>query len=788
MPGNIRRLESAFVATSSAPPRPGVGSVVKRILVGRRQPTYRLEHTLLPKVLALPIFSSDALSSVAYATEEIMVVLLAASLGSRDLILPIAIAIGALMAIVVASYVQVCKGYPSGGGAYIVAKDNLATLPALVAAGALLVDYILTVAVSVVAGVVAVVGAAPSLGRYAVEISVIALVLLTVVNLRGVRETGSIFAFPTYAFIFSMLATIVFGLGKCAISGCPSAVGQHVVPIAGYAKTFAPVGLFVVLHAFSSGATALTGVEAISNAIPAFRRPQAKNAQETLIMMGTVAVTLFIGISFLATRIHGIVPPGPGQRSVVGQLAFAVFNGGFPFYVVQIFTALILVLAANTAYQGFPRLLAILAQDRFVARQFRNLGDRLVFSNGVVVLAVAAGVLIAAFDANLDKLIQLYVVGVFTAFTLSQIGMVKHWLRVKQKGGDEATGWRRSAAINAVGAVATAIVLVITAYTKFIDGAWISIAGMGVLVMVMYSIHRHYIAVRAQLRRRVVEPRTPRNHVVLLVPALDEATAEALGYVRSIRPTDLHAVHLSEEGFSVELAGKWLDFTRGTPELEPLPSADGSLLDRVRAYLDGIPRESGDFVTVVLPELIKKPSMTYLLRHPELLRLKAGLLRERRIAVADVPVVMEEGTPTGLDGQALVPQRTVALVFVSGVHDATVRAVNYARSLQAQETRAVFFALDPKESERIAQDWVERGMGIPLEITEAPFRDLSGPMLDEVRRYTARPETVVSAVIPELIPKKWRHYLLHRQTALFVKRLFLFEERVILSSVPFLLE
>jgi hypothetical protein len=276
--------------------------------------------------------------------------------------------------------------------------------------------------------------------------------------------------------------------------------------------------------------------------------------------------------------------------------------------------------------------------------------------------------------------------------------------------------------------------------------------------------------------------------VVLLVPEVNAATAEALGYARSIHPTDLHAVHLSADGFSMELAGRWLDFTRGTPELEPLPRADGGLLDRVRVYLEGVPRESGDFVTVVLPELIENPSLSYLFRRYDLVRLKAGLLRERRIAVADVPVLLSEGEPVGVDARPLEPQRTVILVFVSGVHDATVRAVNYARSLHGGETRAVFFALDPKDSQRIAEEWAERGLMVPLEITDAPFRDLASPIIDEVRRFTARPETVVVAVIPELIPRKWQHYLLHRQTALFVKRLLLFEERVVLTSVPYLLE
>jgi amino acid transporter len=744
-----------------------------------------MEHTLLPKVLALPIFASDALSSNAYATEQIMVVLLASSAASRHLIMPIAIAIGALMSIVVASYVQVCKGYPSGGGAYVVAKDNLAVAPALVAAAALLVDYVLTVAVSVVAGVVAIVGAAPSLGHYAVELSIGAIVLLTLVNLRGVRETGAIFAFPTYAFIFSVLAMIVVGFVKCA-GGCPSAVSQHVQPIAGFATTLAPVGLFVILHAFSSGATALTGVEAISNAIPAFKRPQARNAQTTLVLMGTISVGLFLGISWLATHIHGVVPPAPGQRSVVGQIAYATFGGGVGFYGVQVFTALILVLAANTAYQGFPRLLAILAQDRFVPRQLRNLGDRLVFSNGVVVLAGAAAVLIVIFEANLDKLIQLYVVGVFTAFTITQIGMVKHWLAVRTQSPDRARGWRRSAAINVVGAVATAVVLVITAVTKFTQGAWISIVGMGAIVMIMYSINRHYLAVREQLRQRRVEPRTSRNHVVLLVPALDAATTEALGYVRSIRPTDLHAVHLSREGFSVDLAGRWLELTRGYPELEPLLNEEGSsITDLVRRYLDGIPRDSGDFVSVVIPEMVEKSSFTHLLRHPGLFRLKAALLRERRIAVTDVPVVGNGDGTRNVGGRALTPQRNVALVFVSGVNDAAIRAVNYARSLQALETRAVYFALDHGEVEKVIADWFARGPGIDLDVVDAPFRNLADPMLQEVRRYTSRPETVVSLVIPELIPKRPTQYLLHRQTALFVKRLFLFEPNVVLTSVPY---
>ena len=399
-------------------------AIFKTILLGRSQPSWNVEHSTLPKVLALPILSSDALSSVAYATEQIMLVLLAVSAGAFHLIMPISIAIAVLLAIVVASYVQVVKGYPSGGGAYVVAKDNLGTVPALVGASALLVDYVMTVAVSVVGGVLAVVSFAPSLAGAKVEMSIAFVILLTIANLRGVREAGLTFAAPTYLFIASIFAMIVVGLVRCSVGGCPQA--PAVPPIEGLARAAGPIGLFVILHAFSSGATALTGVEAVANAVPLFQRPQAKNAQRTLMLMGVTAIAMFVGVSFLATQTH---PTVSENHSVVSQIADAVFDHGIGFYLVQVFTTLILVLAANTSYQGFPRLSAILAQDSFLPRQFRNVGDRLVYSNGIVVLSLVASVLIVAFDANLDRLIQLYIVGVFTAFTLSQAGMVRHWLK-----------------------------------------------------------------------------------------------------------------------------------------------------------------------------------------------------------------------------------------------------------------------------------------------------------------------------------------------------------------------
>ena len=549
------------------------------------------------------------------------------------------------------------------------------------------------------------------LAHYTVEISIGCVLLLTLANLRGVKETGALFAFPTYAFVASIFAMIAVGFVECATSGCPSAASQHVQPIADLAQTAAPLGLFVVLHAFSSGSTALTGVEAISNGVPAFKHPQSRNAATTLAVMGVMSITMFLGISWLAVHVHGVVPPGPGQRSAVGQIAFAVFGGGFGFYIVQAFTAAILILAANTSYQDFPRLSSILARDRFMPRQFANRGDRLVFSNGVIVLATLASLLIWAFAGSLDALIQLYVVGVFTAFTLSQAGMVVHWRRVRAAGKVDARKVRTSILINAVGAVFTGVVLVIIALTKFLEGAWISIVAVGVLVLCFKAVHRHYSAVGQQLRQQRVRARVPSNELVLVVPSVDAATAAALGYLRSISRNGVRAI--STVPITKAMEQRWRAMSGGNPELESVPSGHG-LLAPIRTRLAGLDRGPGDFVTVALPEIIRGGSLfRYLVRRRAFIRLKAGLLRERQIAVTSVPFVVGDAGDHGADSSAEPAQRTIALVFVSGIHDASIRAVNYARSLGALETRAVYFALDPGEVERVIADWFDRNPEIP---------------------------------------------------------------------------
>jgi len=770
------------MANTDAPIAPT--GVLKRVVLGRAFSSAGLEHTLLPKILALPVFASDALSSVAYATGEILIALTLVTMRPQPYVLPIAVAIGSLMIIVVASYRQTVRAYPSGGGAYIVSRENLGTVPALIAASALLFDYMMTVVVSIVAGVFAIGSALPWANEHKVLLSIGFVIFVTLANLRGSRESGTLFAIPTYGFVISIAILLAIGLGRC-VSGCPE-VGIESEPLHDAATTAEAVGLFAMLRAFSLGATALTGVEAISNGVPAFRRPQAHNAATTLAIMGGIAVSMFLGISWLATHVEGVV--ASEERSVVAQIAIAVFgNSSIGFFIVQFFTATILILAANTAYQDFPRLASILARDRFMPHQFVNRGDRLVFSNGVIVLGALSCLMIFLFDASLSVLINFYVVGVFTSFTLSQSGMVRHWMLEGRKGSGASPGWRRSIVINVVGAVTTGVVLVVVVVSKFGQGAWLSILIMAVLVPGFYSIHHHYTNVRRQLGAGRVRPgATGENHLVLLVRDFDVATAEAVGYLRSFRPEDIRPVFPSRGGeVSPDVQARWRTFVGpGIPDLMAI--APTNLTAGIRSVVDSIDRGPDDFVTVVVPELLRSQGLfSYLVRSSDLVRLKASMLRTPNVVVTDVPVVLEAGSPSGAGGKPLIPQRTVTLVLLSSINDVSVRAVNYARTLDATVTRAVYFDLDPEAAVSIGESWFEVVEGVPLDIVEAPFRDLSTPMLAEVRRYTERPGTIVNVVIPEYIVARWWQLPLHGQTALFVKRLFLFEERVLLTSVAY---
>jgi amino acid transporter len=749
--------------------RPERLGAVKRVLVGRPRASGEIHDTLLSKTLALPIFSADPLSSVAYATEAAMVVLIGVSAVALHAVLPISIAIAAVLAIVVVSYTQTVRAYETSGGAYVVAKENLGTLPSLVAAAALLVDYVLTVAVSVTAGVLAVTSAAPSLASHKVGLSLFFVLLLTVVNLRGVRESGIIFALPTYGFVAVMYVLIATGVVRCVAGTCPQATVPH--PLAAGAGA---LGLLVVLRAFASGASALTGVESISNGVNAFRLPHGRNAALTLVAMGVMAITLFLGVSYLAVETHA----APSSSvSVLSEVARATFpsssSSSFLYYAVQAFTFAVLVLAANTSYQGFPRLAAVLARDRFFPRQFVNLGDRLVYSNGIIVLAAISSLLIWAFKANVIALIHLYVIGVFTAFTLSQAGMVRYWLR------KEKPGWRRSAVVNGAGAVATGIVALLVIESKFTQGAWAVIVAIPVLIAGFYGIHRHYRKIARRLRAGVAAvaaapPAT--NDVVLFVDSADAALDEALWYARRIAGDGFRAIHVPGGDTDPGLRPKFRQLTELRPDLEVLTPEDGRV-DAVIEYLWGLPRGESTFVTVVVPELFKSRSLTAAtLRGPEF-RLKLRLLTQPGVVVTDVPVLAEDA---GLG----IPRRGSVRILVSGAHAATMRAVNYAGTLGFEDTRAVFFAFDAEEAARMEHDWRERQLPIPLEIEEAPFRDLGDPLLRHLRGITADPEAVAVTIMPELVISGAGR-LLHNQRALYIKRLLLFEPRVILASVPY---
>ncbi len=766
---------------TTAPPRRSRG-LAKRLLVGRAKQSAQLEHTLLPKFIALPVFASDPLSSNAYATEEILLVLLAASAASVHLVMPIALAIALLMTIVVTSYRQTVRAYPSGGGAYIVSKDNLGTMPGLVAAAALLIDYVLTVSVSVSAGVLAISSAFPSLREHLVLMSLGFVVLLTLANLRGVKEAGSVFALPTYAFVASVFVMVIVGITRCA-GGCPAA--EAIEPAHELAAVAGPVSLFAVLHAFSSGSTALTGVEAISNGVQAFRRPQALNAARTLGVMGVMAVTMFLGISWLATHIPGITVSH--ERSVVAQVAHAVFGGGLGFYVVQALTAAILVLAANTAYQDFPRLSSILARDGFMPSQFKNRGDRLVFSNGVIVLAILAAALIYAFDADLSRLIQLYVVGVFTSFTLSQAGMVRHWLRERERGSDAEKGWRRSIAINTVGAVTTGIVLVVITGTKFVHGAWIVITAMPFIVGGLVAVHRHYDHVRQALRaRRLQVDRDARHRFVFLVRDLGPATNEALAHVRALRPETIAGLYVGNPDSYEEAAAGWARKAPRSGALERLPAGPG-VIRAVQTFLRSQQHDEHTFLTVVVPEEVTGSSWWQAAtRQRFAFLLKARMLFTPNVAVMNEPLVPEErelaASRAGVERETM---RSVVLIPVGAVHDGTVRALSYARTLGAAHVEAVYFVADPEDVSDIADEWMDVGHDVPLSFVEAPYRDLGPPLLEEVRRHTKRADTVVTVVLPEFLVTRWWELLLHGQTALFIKRLLLVEPQTVVVSVPY---
>lgn len=639
-------------------------SLLKRLLLGRPFRSDRLQHTLLPKRIALPVFASDALSSVAYAPDEILLTLSIAGASAFFFSPWIALAVVVVMLTVVASYRQNVHAYPSGGGDYEVATVNLGPRAGLAVASALLVDYVLTVAVSVSSGVANLGSVVPFVATHKVLIAVIAVVVLTAMNLRGLRESGTAFAIPTYGFVIVIGGMLLTGLVRIFILGddlrAPSAglqiEAEH--SVTGFAL------IFLLLRTFSSGCAALTGVEAISNGVPAFKTPKSKNAATTLLLLGTIAVSMLVGIIWLA-KLTGLQfvedpsqiisgPDGYVQKTVTTQLGQTVFgDGSVLLYVVAGMTALILFLAANTAFNGFPVLGSILAQDRYLPRQLHTRGDRLAFSNGIVFLAVFAVVLIIGFQAEVTRLIQLYIVGVFVSFTLSQAGMIRHWNRHLRNERDPEARARmiRSRAINAFGMVMTGVVLVIVLLTKFLLGAWIAIAAMAVIYLVMLAIRRHYDRIAAELEpteQRAVLP--ARNHAIVLVSKLHQPTLRAIAYARATRPDTLTAVTVNvDDKDTRDLQADWE--RRELPV--PLTVIDSPYREITRPILNFVAstrRESPrDVVTVFIPEYVVGRWWENLLHNQSALRLKGRLLFEPGVMVTSVPWQLASTASKNLD-------------------------------------------------------------------------------------------------------------------------------------------
>jgi len=675
-----------------------VAAELKRFIIGRALRTEQAAHERLSKKTALAVFSSDALSSTAYATEEILLVLAVAAVygqaGAFRYVVPISIGIGVLLVIVAISYRQTIHAYPSGGGAYIVAKENLGINAGLVAGASLLVDYVLTVAVSIAAGVAAITSMVQGtryawLDNHKVFLCLTCIGFIAIANLRGVRESGALFAAPTYAFLISFLFMIGYGLFSYYTYGgaAPTPSVDEIKIAEGY--KLQPLTLFLLLGAFSNGCAALTGIEAISNGVPAFKKPEAKNAAATLVWMALLLTVMFLGTSVLA-YLYGVHPHA--SETVISQFARIMFTGPMAwfYYVVQITTALILVLAANTSFADFPRLGSLLARDRFLPRQFATRGDKLVFSNGILMLAIFASILVVAFGGDTSRLIPLYAVGVFLSFTLSQSGMVRHWLKVRaqspkkngrprrrpeddihftlstvdreplpdaeleaseQRGStfitDEVTDsshWKKSIVVNSVGAIATFVVLCVFIATKFIHGAWIVVVVVPLLVFMFRAIHKHYVGVAKQLSTEGLEDLRPiKNTVIVPISGIHRGVVGALQYAKSIAPGHVHAVYVDfDEEATAKLREKWERWGAGV-NLIVLPSPYRELTRPLLRYIAKLERKhDNDMVTVVLPEFVPAKWWQHLLHNQSSLMLKGALLFKKGVIVTSVPYHLEK--------------------------------------------------------------------------------------------------------------------------------------------------
>ena len=752
--------------------------------------TERLIHERLGKPTALAVFASDNLSSSAYATEEILRVLMFAGLGTAAFarVVPITIALLLVLAILLFSYRQTIRAYPQAGGAYLVTRDNFGVKPAQVAGVALLTDYILTVSVSVAAGTAALTSIYEGLHPWRVWIAIGFVVILTFGNLRGVRESGRLFAAPTYFFLLMMAVLLGVSFFRWFAGTLPESPSPFPVP---ETVSFSGVALvFLLLKAFASGGAAVTGVEAISNGVPAFKPPEWKNAITTLMWMGTLLGTMFLGLSILAARMQ-IVPDELEKVTVNAQIARAVFGdsgvGDALFVLVQFATMLILVLAANTSYADFPRLASFHAGDRFLPSQLTRYGDRLVFSNGIVVLSIFASLLLIVFDASVTNLIPLYAIGVFTSFTFSQAGMAKRHTTLREQ------GWRKGLAINGFGAVVTALMTVIIAATKFADGAWIILIAIPVMLVGLLRVNHHYEETAAALvdpKRRGPVRDLPRQRVVIPVRTPGPEDVYATAYAKRVFPLEVRIVHFAPAGTDIAFMwdgwGSLGEMLELRLRLRSIPAEIRNLAREIRAGAD-----EDALINVIIPESVRHRGWRHFLHKLLVQRIKAALVAEADVVVTNVahhpgydslePVSHDEDLRRAMEGW-----RHVAVVLAADANNATDKSLRYAMSLRADELRCLHVQVDEKESGQVRARWEERYPDVPLEMLDSPYRQVGGPIHAWVREVLdEHPKTFVTLVIPEFVVRKWWHRLLHNHTALTLKGAFLFEPSVVVSAVPY---
>ncbi len=640
----ISQLSGTSVFESKADRMPR--KTLSQMLIGRPLQTADAPHQTIGKAIGLAVFASDALSSTAYATQEIMMILAVAGTGALGYVFPISMAIAILMVIVTISYEQTIHAYPGGGGAYIVSRDNLGELPAQTAGASLLIDYILTVAVSISSGVAQITSAFPGLMSYRVEIAVAMVGLVMLINLRGVKESGKAFAVPTYFFVVTMFITVIMGFIRYFTGGLGTVVNP---PESALTESLAAVTPFLLLHAFSSGTSAMTGIEAISNGITAFKEPRSKNAGITLVWMTTILATLFLGISFLSGAIH-VVPSE--SETVISQLARTIYGGqGFLYLAIIAGTAVILIMAANTAFADFPRLSALQAADGFLPRQLTFRGSRLVYSWGITALAVLASILIIAFQASVTRLIPLYAIGVFLSFTLSQAGMSRRWWKSGHlKSGQEIVepgstvrfdkNWRFKMLINAFGSVCTFVVMIVFAVTKFKDGAWIIIIILPTMVGIFLTIHRHYksLATKLSLDRFAPSVSISRHRVVVLIAGVHRGSLTAMAYARALSP-DVTAVHVSiDPAESQKVREKWDLYGEGV-RLVVLDSPYRLMVEPVMEYINELLaiRQPNELLTVVVPQFVPAHWWENLLHNQTALLLRFALLFKPGLVILEVP-------------------------------------------------------------------------------------------------------------------------------------------------------